>query len=84
MFVATCLLARFGLQEKFEFFNCKRVHSIENCMEPRFTLPYLILRGVSSSGALRQFCICFVVCLEEGGGRFFDQTVILTEIGVCS
>ena len=71
MFVATCLLARFGLQEKFEFFNCKRVHSIENCM-------------VSSSCALRQFCICVVVCLEEGGGRFFDQTVILTEIGVCS
>ena len=31
MFVVTRLIARFGLQEKFEFFNCKRVYAIENC-----------------------------------------------------
>ena len=44
MFVATCLIARFGLQEKFEFFNCKGVYAIENCIKAKFTLPYLIVR----------------------------------------
>ena len=90
MFVATCLIARFGLQEKFEFFNRKRVHSIGNCMEARVTFPYLIMRGVSSSCTLRQFCIYFFFSFffffffGLGRGSFLDQTVILIEIGVCS
>ena len=85
MFVATCLIARFGLQEKFEFFNRKRVHSIGNCMEARVTFPYLSMRGVSSSCTLRQVCIYFFFFFFGlGRGSFLDQTVILIEIGVCS